>query len=1080
MGSLNAENCSKQDLDDSGCVQDASVGENGRHIPQLMELSDDVLLCILQYLSPMDLKALGHTCSRLGALICDRTLWTRVDARNAPMGQERLKWLLTHCLSSVTTELQISGYANKFSRCLGIQDLHWPTEADQDFIRGTCIGSQEGVDVEHFLLRMWYPHLPRWQSLRRARSLYETVRFAVSPRWPDKAEAEIKTAKAAAEKKATESEDPSNPGSSGKPGNAGRTARKFGPNLIMPSSGFKPDIYGGNSGSLGVNSVQNGGPHWSGYSVNGDGYDANMDNNEDHPILFEDEVRDDCKGPRFTLTKKLMRDLKATCSNLTSLAVEYCNLDYRSTNLRHFPSQLKKLSLRGSRVYNLPLNTSYLGKVQERLPQLEYLDVSECDWFEPASLMPLSKLVGLTELYMRDCKRLTECVAYASLATRYGFRKLKVFDVRGSPLADSEVSALGWLPCLEELYVSPPDDFSNQMEHTHAWSTTSVEHRELDAWEQEEPEYFKIKEPEPEYEPEDKDEEPDERHGDVMFSNPWWSHERRIIVIQPNANRQLEEHYPLMQRPPQNLPEENPRVLPQQGPRVPRAGEPPVEDVPLVPGGLPPVRVVPGSIDVVPGDQIPRPIRQPVLCEPPSPGPVYPKPVPTDPRDDSLLRQGTGTPKPADQNTGTTNPRQQESGPSNLQAGPSIYRPSTVLHPCPPNQRPGPTNPAGGSNPRPVNSQMGLAEVQEALASFCPGIANAPPSASLPRPGAGNPQLGPSNPGPEMHRPGPANAQAGAAHPRQQVAFLQPGPPIYRTSGAAHSITANLLAGLALYRPDPMIDPRAGYGNPQPGYGNPQPGYGNPQPGYGNPQPGYPNQRPQAGPSNPQPGPSNSQPGPSNPQPGPSNPQPGPSRSGLSNAEKRRNSNNDAEDAAKRRRFEALDEETQEPFSLNPSGQDGNPRMRPADLIPPPEPEVPGCVRIRRHDLPPIMHIDVDVQRQASQIGAHVGYHLVSDSALLRFGRAENENVNYVHIGRNGIHHGSESGSRPDRSNLRILSVTGYRNITDRSLQHLVTAAPHLLHIDFSQTNVTPRGVELFRAIRPECEVIYSQFNQMT
>ncbi|KAJ8706649.1 hypothetical protein PYW07_012727 [Mythimna separata] len=456
MGTLNAENTAKQDLNDSGCVQDASVGENGRGYPHLMDLSDDVLLCILQYLSPMDLKALGHTCSRLGVLICDRTLWTHVDARTTPMGRERLQWMLTHCLSSVTTELKISGYANKDSRCLGIQDLFAAFEPDKDYLNGsTHAGSPDGADVEHFLLRMWYPHLPR---------------FAVSPRWPDKIEADVKIifkdkAEQLAAENAARLEPPSGPETPDESGKAGQASGNSGPNSE------KTDAFGVGLSSfdacsqnaIDASDLKAGtfrptyketrpplGPFPPGYDDYGHHYGAKLQ----IPREFGDDIREDCKGPQFTLTKKLMRDLKSTCPNLTSLAIEYCNLEYRSTNLRHFPNKLKKLSLRGCRVYNLPLNTSYLGKVQERLPELQYLDVSECDWFEPASLMPLSKLAGLTELYMRDCKRLTECVAYASLATRYGFRQLRYLDVSECDWFEpASLMPLSKLAGLTELYM---------------------------------------------------------------------------------------------------------------------------------------------------------------------------------------------------------------------------------------------------------------------------------------------------------------------------------------------------------------------------------------------------------------------------------------------------------------------------------------------------------------------------------------------------------------------------------------------------------------------------------------------------
>lgn len=104
-------------------------------------------------------------------------------------------------------------------------------------------------------------------------------------------------------------------------------------------------------------------------------------------------------------------------------------------------------------------------------------------------------------------------------------------------------------------------------------------------------------------------------------------------------------------------------------------------------------------------------------------------------------------------------------------------------------------------------------------------------------------------------------------------------------------------------------------------------------------------------------------------------------------------------------------------------------------------------------------------------------YALISDAAVRRFGRADGEDI-VVHIGPNGPYagHRQNVGGRPDRSSLRVLSATGYRLITDRSLIHLVTAAPNLQRIDFSFTSVTERGVENFRILRPDCEVTYSKF----
>ncbi|XP_022833996.1 uncharacterized protein LOC111361816 [Spodoptera litura] len=687
------ENGPKQDLNDSGCVQDTSLPDNGYvSNVKFLDLSDDALLYIFKYCDPMTLKALGYICPRLGALVCDRTLWQRVDARTTPMGKKRVRWMLNTCLTDSTTELKIRGYANKFSRCLGIQDLQWPVPA-----------KSTGIDVEHFLLRMWYPHLPRRDIIlaNLAEQSYQRLQlFVVPPRWPNKAQLE-KRAKRLEEKRKTEA-------SSSKEG-ATKEERPY-------EDGFPKDL--------------------------------------------DDGLSKECKGPLFTFSAAIWRDLQKTCENLTTLFLEYCNIDYRTTNVRLFPKKLKKLSMRGTRCFNLPLNVSYLTKIHEVLPNLEYLDVSECDWFEPASLMTISKLANLTEVYMRDCRRLTECVAYASLSTRYGFRKLRVFDSRGSPLADSEISLLGWLPQLEELYCSPPDVLNTLSEHTHSWDDSKNVIPELDDW------------------------ETDVSILLLTSKMEVTSMYRIVIVIQPNTARL-------------------------------------------------------------------------------------------------------------------------------------------------------------------INGQLGNLRREE-------------------------PQPGPDQPGPAQ--PGPA----------------QPGPA---------------------------------------------------QPG-----PAQPGPSPQAGPS---------QPGPS-PQPGPSDqPEAGPSK---------RRAEPDEPNDSKRPRMQDNDDDN--------ADDDDDDQMFPISKF--------RCVNFENRPF----ECSLDYrERLSAELGYNedtgartsIGYHLVSDTAIERFGRAANENINYIHLGRfrgnpNEI---PPFDYRPDRANLRILSATGYRQITNRSLEHLATAAPHLLHVDFTDTAVTANGVEIFKAIRPNCEVIF-------
>ncbi|KAM3955057.1 uncharacterized protein ACR2FA_011068 [Aphomia sociella] len=336
MGSFSTETEMKTELNDSGYIQgDITPQKSSCSITNLLDLSDDVLLYILRYCSPMDLKALGYACSRLGVLVRDRTLWSRVDARGHPCGPLRLRWLLSYALNASTTELLLSGFARETVGCPGYCDVTMASEGARCF-------QPEGAQI-------W----PR----RLCKSMY------------------------------SKSEPPS------------RTS----------------------DGETGSNS---------------------------------DESPQGSATPLFTINFIQMGHLNQT-SNLTSLALEYCNIDCDLLTLNHFPTALKRLSLRGTKCFNQRVDRTFLFRVSDYLPELEYLDVSECQWMEPVSLMTLSKMSHLESLLMCDCHRLSEFVAYASLSTRYGFRKLKLLDLRGSPVGNSEVTALGWLPALQSLRLSP-------------------------------------------------------------------------------------------------------------------------------------------------------------------------------------------------------------------------------------------------------------------------------------------------------------------------------------------------------------------------------------------------------------------------------------------------------------------------------------------------------------------------------------------------------------------------------------------------------------------------------------------------
>ncbi|CAB3258157.1 unnamed protein product [Arctia plantaginis] len=923
MGSLEPESAPMPEFNDSGCVQDCSESYKGQ--TELLDLSDDVLLYIMKLCSPRDLKALGHTCHRLGILICDRTLWQKVDARAVPTGQERLRWLLTHCLSPVTQELKLSGYVDKESNCLGIQDLSWPLSGDSAIRR---VGS--GPDMEHFLLRMWYSHLPR---------------YALSPRWPDKREA-------AGKAYSRTPEGPKQP--------------------LSPLSQLASEIVAGASTSSSPSTVSD----MTNSEPNSSNSDLNSSSGSD---IHSSETKNDviasgCHGPQFTLNHSLLKTLRSKCQNLSSLTLEYCNLDYRNANIRYFPPNLKKLSLKGTRCYNLPLNTSYLGKIQDRLPELEYLDISECEWFEPASLMPLSKVKNLQELYMRECRRLTECVAYASLATRYGFQKLRILDVRGSPVADSELSSFGWLRNLEELYASPADNFKMSGEHTHKWEDVLAPFTELDSWEAEEPDYYKCKTPPMEFTEEDEDPKEDGegtsemRVGDVMLGNyiTCASLERRIIVIHPNRQNQNENQ--------------------QNDQRV----EPPPDPEPEVELG-----------------PVPDPPQDPV----PQPGPSrnLKRPYPCKVLNLAKKRfHEEGTNSEDDQERSDERPSGSE--PMKTNSEDDQEKSEEISSVSEPMKTSSEDNQERSDGQPSVSEPMNTNSEDQASSSDRPSV----------------PEPVNCTPHPESRSPKPSTSDLVATTSTSESASKSsdPKPCNSKTDDSVPSCSTPI-PGLSKRFHRDGLDANIDLSQPMGIRINPRI--------YPDPREGRESFRP--------------------------------------HNIRYYCRKTDAATLENARPPVAVHAR---PINARPSNE------RPTYGFIFDCPDVPRVGPVRRHgdhghrarrfDFN-IHQENITIPREFRQLG----FNLVSDSTVLRFGRAENDNINYINLGNH--FNANDPGVRPDRSNLRVLSLTGYINITDRSLQHLATAAPHLRHIDFSYSTVSPRGVAFFKAIQPNCEVVFSNFH---
>ncbi|KAJ2942282.1 hypothetical protein O0L34_g15828 [Tuta absoluta] len=449
MGSVDAEDDGKLELNDSGCVQDESLAqeyqakepfnpeamENGyTGQARLLDLSDDVLLCILKYCSPHDLKALGFTCARLGALVLERSLWVTVDARDVNTSRNRMRWLLG-ALHEGTRDLLLTGYAEQAKGCRGhVNRTRKEVEEEQikqSERRDEFLCGRRGIDFDgrYYAAQSTIrevdapveieningpagPVEPPFPLIRQHARLHinaqQLPRQSSSPSWPEECEWED------------------------------------------PDAEQIQEVSCGDTGG--------------------------------------------CPGPVFTLTALMIKEIRAKCPKLASLSLERCNINCNKISPSIFPPSLKRLSLRGTRCYNPPLDKSYLFRIHDYLPALEFLDLSECPWLEPAALLPLSKLVNLRVLLMQECPAMAEFVAYVSLATRYGFRALQVLDLRGSPVGDSEVSALGWLPELQELYLEAPkapDAPPSPLAHHHYIGDPLPKYAHMDNWELEIPEYYK-------------------------------------------------------------------------------------------------------------------------------------------------------------------------------------------------------------------------------------------------------------------------------------------------------------------------------------------------------------------------------------------------------------------------------------------------------------------------------------------------------------------------------------------------------------------------------------------------------------
>lgn len=181
------------------------------------------------------------------------------------------------------------------------------------------------------------------------------------------------------------------------------------------------------------------------------------------PITMSLAMRGDLiSHERSSLTLKFFNNVKMLCDQLKELIIEEYYINGDKIHITDFPGTIEKLSLEGCKMNYLQSNKSYFFKMDLHMPNLTCLILSNCEWFTPHSLLVISKIPKLKELRLNSCHRLGECVAYASLATRFGFKTLEVLDLRDTALGDSEVGCFSSTKTLTHLYLECPSTWRNE------------------------------------------------------------------------------------------------------------------------------------------------------------------------------------------------------------------------------------------------------------------------------------------------------------------------------------------------------------------------------------------------------------------------------------------------------------------------------------------------------------------------------------------------------------------------------------------------------------------------------------------
>lgn len=123
----------------------------------------------------------------------------------------------------------------------------------------------------------------------------------------------------------------------------------------------------------------------------------------------------------------------------------------------------------------------FFHRIDTHMARLEELCLEDSYWFETHDLVLFSKMPELRVLNLNGSSSMTHCVPYASIASRYGFKRLEVLDLRNTPVSDSDIQCFNITSTLKELLLECPrnlrDDVRIPNQPSSSGTTTATRKR---------------------------------------------------------------------------------------------------------------------------------------------------------------------------------------------------------------------------------------------------------------------------------------------------------------------------------------------------------------------------------------------------------------------------------------------------------------------------------------------------------------------------------------------------------------------------------------------------------------------------